>query len=111
VVLGSDAPQIFSVPGYSIVLREMPAMVKAGLTPYQVLRSGTRDVAAYFGTLPRTGTVEVGGQADLLLLEANPLEDVAHVARRAGVMLRGRWLPASEIEARLQSIAAANATR
>ena len=111
VVLGSDAPQLFSVPGYSIVLREMPAMVKAGLTPYQVLRSGTRDVAAYFGTLERTGTVAVGRQADLLLLEANPLEDVTHVTRRAGVMLRGRWLPASEIETRLQAIAAANASR
>ena len=111
VVLGSDAPQMFSVPGYSIVLRELPAMIKAGLTPYQVLRSGTRDVAEYFGTLDRSGTVAVGRQADLILLEANPLEDVAHVARRAGVMLRGRWLPAMEIEARLQAIAAANAAR
>ncbi|HVR72428.1 MAG TPA: amidohydrolase family protein [Vicinamibacteria bacterium] len=111
VVLGSDAPQMFSVPGFSIVLREMPAMVKAGLTPYQVLRSGTRSVAEYFGTLDRTGTVAVGRQADLILLEADPLADVAHVARRAGVMVRGRWLPAAEIDARLQAIAAANATR
>ena len=111
VVLGSDAPQIFSVPGYSIVLREMPAMIRAGLTPYQVLRSGTRDVAAYFGTLDRTGTVAVGRQADLILLEANPLQDVAHVARRAGVMVRGRWLPAAELDARLAAIAAANRGR
>jgi imidazolonepropionase-like amidohydrolase len=111
VVLGSDAPQMFSVPGYSIVLREMPAMIKAGLTPYQVLRSGTRNVAEYFGTLDRTGTVAVGRQADLILLEANPLEDVAHLARRVGVMLRGRWLPAAEIDARLQAIAAANTGR
>jgi hypothetical protein len=111
VVLGSDAPQIFSVPGYSIVLREMPAMIKAGLTPYQVLRSGTRDVAEYFGTLDRTGTVAAGRQADLLLLEANPLEDVGHVARRVGVMLRGRWLPAAEIDERLQAIATANTSR
>jgi len=111
VVLGSDAPQMFSVPGFSIVLREMPAMIRAGLTPYQVLRSGTRDVAEYFGTLDRSGTVAVGRQADLILLEANPLEDVAHVGRRAGVMARGRWLPAAEIEMRLQAIAAANLSR
>jgi hypothetical protein len=111
VVLGSDAPQIFSVPGFSIVLREMPAMIRAGLTPYQVLRSGTRDVAAYFGVLQRAGTVGAGRQADLLLLDANPLEDVGHVARRAGVMVRGRWLPASELDARLAAIAAANAGR
>jgi imidazolonepropionase-like amidohydrolase len=68
VVLGSDAPQIFSVPGFSIIHREIPAMVRAGLTPYQVLRSGTHSVAEYFGTLDRTGTVAVGRQADLLLL-------------------------------------------
>ena len=111
VVLGSDAPQMFSVPGFSIVLREMPAMRKAGLTPYQVLRSGTHDVADYFGTLGRAGTVAVGRQADLILLEANPLEDLAHVARRAGVMARGRWLSASEIDTRLQAIAAANLSR
>jgi imidazolonepropionase-like amidohydrolase len=111
VVLGSDAPQIFSVPGFSIVLREMPAMIEAGLRPYDVLRSGTRNVAEYFGTLDRTGTVAVGRQADLLLLEANPLDDVANVARRAGVMVRGRWLPAAEIDQRLQAIAAANASR
>jgi imidazolonepropionase-like amidohydrolase len=111
VVLGSDAPQMFSVPGFSIVLREMPAMTKAGLTPYQVLRSGTHDVADYFGTLDRAGTVAVGRQADLILLEANPLEDLAHVARRAGVMARGRWLPASEIDRRLRAIAAASLSR
>jgi imidazolonepropionase-like amidohydrolase len=111
VVLGSDAPQIFSVPGFSIIHREIPAMIRAGLTPYQVLRSGTYSVAEYFGTLDRTGTVAVGRQADLILLEADPLEDVANLSRRAGVMLRGRWLPESEIQERLQTIAAANLSR
>jgi cytosine/adenosine deaminase-related metal-dependent hydrolase len=111
VVMGSDAPQIFSVPGFSIIYREIPAMIRAGLTPYQVLRSGTYSVAQYFGTLDRTGTVAVGRQADLLLLEANPLQDVAYLSRRAGVMVRGRWLPESEIQERLQAIAAANSTR
>ena len=53
----------------------------------------------------------VGRQADLILLEANPLVDVANVSRRAGVMLRGRWLPAAEIDTRLGQIAAANAGR
>jgi cytosine/adenosine deaminase-related metal-dependent hydrolase len=111
VVMGSDAPQIFSVPGFSIIYREIPAMIRAGLTPYQVLCSGTYSVAQYFGTLDRTGTVAVGRQADLLLLEANPLQDVANLSRRAGVMVRGRWLPESEIQERLQAIAAVNSTR
>jgi imidazolonepropionase-like amidohydrolase len=111
VVLGSDAPQIFSVPGFSIIHREIPAMIRAGLTPYQVLRSGTYSVAEYFGTLDRSGTVAVGRQADLLLLEADPLKDLSNLSRRAGVMVRGRWLPESEIQERLQAIAAANLTR
>jgi imidazolonepropionase-like amidohydrolase len=111
VVLGSDAPQVFSVPGFSIIHREIPAMIRAGLTPYQVLRSGTYSVADYFGTLDRTGTVAVGRQADLLLLEADPLPDVSNLSRRAGVMVRGRWLPESEIQQRLADIAAANLGR
>ena len=111
VVLGSDAPQIFSVPGFSIIYREIPAMMRAGLTPYQVLRSGTYSVADYFGTLDRSGTVAVGRQADLLLLEADPLKDLSNLSRRAGVMVRGRWLPETEIRERLQTIAAANPTR
>jgi imidazolonepropionase-like amidohydrolase len=111
VVMGSDAPQIFSVPGFSIIYREIPAMSRAGLTPYQVLRSGTYSVAEYFGTLDRSGTVAVGRQADLLLLEADPLKDLSNLSRRAGVMVRGRWLPESEIRERLQTIAAANLTR
>ncbi len=105
ILLGSDAPQIFSVPGFSIH-REMRAMIEAGLTPYQVLESGTRNVATYLGTPDEFGTVAPGRRADLILLEANPLEDVGNVARRAGVMVRGRWLPESEIQERLARIAA-----
>ena len=106
IALGTDAPQMFSVPGFSIH-REMPVMVACGFTPFEALQSGTRNVAEYFGTLKETGTVEQGKRADLILLEANPLQDVANVARRAGVMVNGRWLPESEIQARLEKLAAA----
>jgi imidazolonepropionase-like amidohydrolase len=107
IALGTDSPQTFSAPGFSIH-REMPIMVASGMTPYEVLRAGTHNVAEYFDTVKETGTIERGKRADLVLLEANPLADVANVAKRAGVMVRGRWLPESEIQARLQKIAAAN---
>jgi imidazolonepropionase-like amidohydrolase len=106
VALGTDSPQVFSVPGFSLH-REMQVMVACGFTPFEVLRSGTRDIGEYFGTLKETGTVEQGKRADLILLEGNPLQDISHVARRAGVVVNGRWLPEDEIKQRLEKLAAA----
>jgi imidazolonepropionase-like amidohydrolase len=52
------------------------------------------------------GTVAAGNRADLILLPANPLADARNVARRAGVMVRGRWLPAAELDRMLAEMAA-----
>jgi imidazolonepropionase-like amidohydrolase len=109
ILLGTDAPQLFSVPGFSIH-REMQAMADAGLTPYQILQSGTRNIAQHFGTLDASGTVASGKVADLILLDANPLASVANVQRRAGVMVRGRWLPEAELQRRLEEVAASYRT-
>lgn len=106
IALGSDAPQFFNVPGFSIH-HEMRMMQAAGLTPYQVLATGTREAARYFGPKAGFGTIAPGQRADLILLTANPLEKLANVERRAGVMVRGRWFPESEIRAGLARIAAA----
>jgi imidazolonepropionase-like amidohydrolase len=105
VLMGSDAPQQFSVPGFSLH-REMKAMAAAGMSPYEILRSGTYNIAEHFGALDSFGTVATGRRADLILLEASPLKDVGHMERRAGVMLRGKWLPEAEIQKRLEAIAA-----
>jgi imidazolonepropionase-like amidohydrolase len=106
LLLGSDAPQIYNVPGFS-THRELETLVAAGLTPYQALETGTRNVAVFFGTLASTGTIEVGKRADLILLDADPLKDVRNTTRRAGVMLAGRWLPRAAIETQLEAIAKA----
>jgi imidazolonepropionase-like amidohydrolase len=106
LLLGSDAPQIYNVPGFSIH-RELESLVAAGLTPYQALETGTRNVAAFFGTGRETGTIAKGKRADLILLDADPLSDIRNTTRRAGVMLRGRWLPQAEIEKRLAEVARA----
>ena len=104
LLLGSDAPQVWNVPGFS-THRELEVLVAAGLTPWQALETGTRNVARYFGTMKDTGTIEPGKRADLVLLDADPLADIRNTTRRAGVMLRGRWLSQGEIEARLGEIA------
>lgn len=109
IALGSDAPQFFNVPGFSIH-HEMRMMAAAGLSPYAVLRTGTAEAARYFGAGQRFGTVTEGGRADLILLAANPLEDLANVKRRVGVMASGRWLPEARIQQRLEAIAAQYAT-
>lgn len=104
IALGSDAPQFFNVPGFSIH-HEMRMMEDAGLTPYEVLATGTRAPADYFDEAGNFGTVEPGRRADLILLEANPLDDLANVQRRAGVMVRGQWLAEADIQTRLDEIA------
>ena len=104
MLLGSDAPQLYSVPGFSLQ-HEMESMVAVGMTPFQVLQSGTVNVAKFYKLESEAGTVAVGKRADLLLLDANPLADIKNVARKAGVMVRGRWLPWSEIQARLDQMA------
>jgi len=104
LLLGSDAPQVLNVPGFSIH-HELSALVKAGLTPYDALATGTRNPARFVGTPHDFGVVKAGARADLILLEANPLADVANVKRRSGVMLGGRWLSESDIQAGLARIA------
>lgn len=103
-LLGSDAPQIFNVPGFSIQ-HEMQSMVAAGMSPGEVLASGTRNPARYFQAEGDFGSLQIGSSADLLLLAANPLEDIRHMQAVEGVMVRGTWLPQAEIEARLGQIA------
>lgn len=100
LLLGSDAPQIYNVPGFS-VHRELEVLVAAGLTPYQALETGTRNIAVYFNTANQTGTVAEGKRADLILLDANPLKDIRHTTRQAGVMIGGRWLSRADLDARL----------
>ncbi len=74
----------------------------AGLTPYQALAAGTKNVAAFLET--DGGTVEQGKRADLVLLEANPLERVENASRIAGVVVGGRWIGPEEIASRLKAL-------
>ena len=104
VLLGTDSPQVFSVPGFSIH-REMQVLVESGLTPFQVLHSGTRAVADFYGA-EDFGQVAGGQRADLVLLNSNPLDDIGNFADSAGVMVNGQWLSGGEIDARLAEIEA-----
>jgi imidazolonepropionase-like amidohydrolase len=108
ILAGTDADVAGSVPGFAIH-EELRRLVEAGLTPREALRAATAAPAEYLAEvlpdLEPFGTIEVGRRADLILLDADPLEDVAHLERRAGVMARGTWFPASELRAMLDAAA------
>lgn len=105
LVLGTDANTAGNVPGFA-VHDELRALVESGLTPYQALRTATVHAAELVGAADRFGTLAVGRRADLLLLEANPLDDVAHATRRVGVVASGRWFPEAKLQAGLADLAA-----
>jgi len=107
LLMGTDSPQMFNVPGYALH-RELQVARAAGLSPQQVLESGTRNVGRYVReSLKRDGsfgTVAVGQWADLVLLDADPTADLANLTQRHGVMVRGRWVSATEIAEGLERI-------
>jgi imidazolonepropionase-like amidohydrolase len=109
LLMGTDSPQLFMVPGFALH-RELGIMAEAGLTPFQIYQSGSRNVALYVEQRlkqdGRFGTVAVGNRADMVLLGANPLESVVNLTKRAGVIVRGRWVSAEEIDRGLAELAA-----
>ena len=78
-------------------------MVDAGLTPYQALQSGTVNVANYLG-VKNSGMIKAGYVSDLVLLEANPLENIENTKKIAGVMLGKNWIPKETIAAELKKL-------
>jgi imidazolonepropionase-like amidohydrolase len=104
LLLGSDAPQVFNVPGFSIH-RELALLVESGLSPFEALQTGTVYPATFLDIEGRIGTVQAGLDADLILLDGNPLEDISNSRRVHGVVLQGRWLSRQELDRMLQELA------
>ena len=97
LLLGADAPQIFNPPGYS-AHRELELLVESGLTPYEALMTGTVNVGEYLDEPNRTGKVARGYRADLILLNANPLESIPFGENLEGVMVDGTWYWSGDLD-------------
>lgn len=112
ILMGTDSPQMFNVPGFALH-RELKVMSDAGMSNQAILESGTAAVGRYvrdhLGLDGNFGTVTVGNRADLVLLGANPLDDLEHLTDRVGVMVRGRWVSRAEIDDGLRRLAAKHA--
>ncbi|WP_026236459.1 amidohydrolase family protein [Pontibacter roseus] len=102
LLLGSDAPQVFNVPGIS-THQELQYLVDAGLTPYQALRTGTVNTGKYFNRAD-LGVIKVGAVADLILLNGNPLQDISQTRNIAGVVTGSVYLPQAYIEQELKKL-------
>jgi len=102
ILSGSDAPQVFDVPGFSLH-QELQYMVAAGLTPYEALLTSTVNVAKYFNNAD-AGTIKAGNVSDLLLLNGNPLTDISQTTNIEGVMLGKNWMPKQFIDSTLQQL-------
>jgi len=95
---GTDAPAGYDlVPGASLH-RELQLFVRAGLTPLQALQTATINPARYFGKTAEWGTVEAGKVADLVVLRANPLVDIANTRAGAAVVAEGRYYSPRELD-------------
>ncbi|AXT60254.1 amidohydrolase [Aquimarina sp. AD10] len=104
ILLGSDAPQLFNVPGFSIH-HEIDGMIGAGLTPLQIIQSGTINPAKFLGKEDTFGQIKVGLDADILILNANPIDNIKALQQINGVLYRGQWLSKKTIESKLEKIA------
>ena len=89
LLAGTDAPQPFVYPGFSLH-DELKLLVQSGLTPLEALQTATYNPAEFFGMQRSLGTIEKGKFADLVLLDANPLQDITNSRRIAAVIANGR---------------------
>ena len=102
LLLGSDAPQIFNVPGMS-THHELQYLVDAGLTPYEALKTGTFNVGVFYNK-PEMGVIKEGANTDVLLLNANPLENISNTQKIEGVLVGNRWLNRASLDDMLKKL-------
>ena len=102
---GTDTPNPYCFPGFSLH-DELALLVDAGLTPIEALQSATLGPAKYLGKLDSLGTVESGKIADLVLLDANPLEDIRNIQKINTVIIGGRLISPSERQEMLAGVEA-----
>jgi len=104
LLAGTDAPNPFVLHGFAIH-EELEYLVDAGLDPYEALATATRAPAEFLEEIDEFGTIAVGKRADLVLLDANPLEDISATRQITGVALAGVWRTKQELDGILENIA------
>jgi len=101
LMTGSDAPEWYLVQGFTIH-NELANMTECGLGNFEALRTSTVNPCTYLGIIGRKGTVTVGKDADLLMLEKNPLEDINNTKTILAVFRSGRYYDRKDLDRLLQ---------
>lgn len=105
ILAGTDPPARGVFPGFSLH-DELALLVRAGLTPMEALQAATRNPAKFLGKLDSFGTIEKGKVADLVLLEANPLENIQNTRSVGAVVIGGRLILKPELQIMLDKVEA-----
>jgi imidazolonepropionase-like amidohydrolase len=103
ILAGTDSAAPYVIPGFALH-EELALLVKAGLSPMQALEAATKNPADFLGKSATQGTIEAGKNADLLLLDGDPLEDIRNTRRIRAVILGGRLLNRSTLDKFLSSV-------
>ena len=104
---GTDTPPgVYIFPGFSLH-EELQRFVAAGFTPMEALQTATLNPAKFLGKENELGTIEKGKLADLVLLDANPLRNIANTQKIAAVIVNGRYLSRAELDKMLAAVVAA----
>jgi len=104
---GTDTPPgVYLFPGFSLH-EELQRFVAAGFTPLEALQTATLNPAKFLGMDDRLGTIEKGKLADLVLLDANPLDDIRNTQKIAAVIVNGRYLSRHDLDKMLAGVEAA----
>lgn len=103
MIMASDSPQVFNVPGFSIN-HEIALMSEAGMSNLEILKTGSLVPAQYMGATNRWGQIKAGYEADFVLVEQNPLLDLKTLQKPVGVVIRGRWIGREELQSQLDRI-------
>lgn len=106
IMAGSDVAVLNVYPGYSLHEELQLLVDSVGMTPMEALESATRKPAEWLGLANQVGTIAPRKVADLVLLDANPLEQIGNTRRIAAVMLQGRLFQRRELDALLAAVKA-----
>ncbi len=100
---GSDSPDPYVIPGFSLH-EELELLVQAGFSNAEALQAATFSPALFLAKLDHYGVIEKGREADMVLLDGNPLEDIRNTQKIAAVIVRGKYYPRAALDKILSGI-------